>query len=140
VEVRDLETVLWNLSKEFGIDSMLVREWLETGCRLDIDITLRKQSGRIEEVNFKLEDQEFVVSGIRIRRILADRTGKLLPSNFFFMNESTGNWEKFYIIGAGAGHGKGMCQWGAIGLALKGNSYRNILGFYYPNLKMVKFY
>jgi stage II sporulation protein D len=140
VEVRDLETVLWNLSHEFGFDSLLVREWLETGCRMDINVTLRKQSGRIEEVNFKIEDKEFIATGIRIRRIFADRTGKLLPSNFFFINESPGNWEKFYIIGAGAGHGRGMCQWGAIGLALKGNSYRNILGFYYPNLKMVKFY
>lgn len=140
VEVRSLETILWNLRKEFDFDSLTVMEWLETGCRLDIEITKRKPSGRVEEMNFKIEDNNFIARGFAIRRVLADQTGKLLPSNFFFTNESPGNWEKFYIIGAGAGHGKGMCQWGAIGLALKGYSHRNILGFYYPNLKMVKFY
>ncbi len=140
VEVRTLETILWNLQKEFRLDSLLVRDWLETGCKLDIQIAKRRQSGRIEEMVMRVEDQLFPVSGFRIRRVLADQTGKVLPSNFFFFTESPGSWEKLYLIGAGAGHGEGMCQWGAIGLALKGNSYKSILGFYYPNLSMVKFY
>lgn len=140
VEVRSLETILWNLRKEFDFDSLTVLEWLANGCRIDIEITKRKSSGRIDEMNFKIEDKTFIARGFAIRRVLADQTGKLMPSNFFFTNESPGNWEKLYIIGAGAGHGKGMCQWGAIGLALKGYSHRNILGFYYPSLQMVKFY
>lgn len=140
VETRTLETILWNLQKEFRLDSLLVRDWLETGCKLDIDIAKRRQSGRIEEMVIRVEEQVFPLSGFRIRRVLADQTGKVLPSNFFFFTESPGSWEKLYLIGAGAGHGEGMCQWGAIGLALKGNSYKGILGFYYPNLSMVKFY
>lgn len=140
VEVRTLETILWNLQKEFGLDSLLVLDWLETGCKLDIQIAKRRQSGRIEEMIMRVEDQLFPLSGFRIRRVLADQTGKVLPSNFFFFTESPGSWEKLYLIGAGAGHGEGMCQWGAIGLALKGTKYKNILGFYYPNLSIMKFY
>lgn len=140
VEVRSLENILWNISKEFHVDSLLVLDWLEKGCRLDIEITQRRQSGRVEKMNFRIENYNFPVEGFMIRKIFADQTGKLLPSNFFFFNESPENRENFYIIGAGAGHGKGMCQWGAIGLALKGYTHQNILGYYYPDLGMVKFY
>jgi SpoIID/LytB domain protein len=46
----------------------------------------------------------------------------------------------FHIIGAGFGHGRGMCQWGAIGLALRGKTYQEILNFYYPEPQLKKFY
>jgi stage II sporulation protein D len=34
--------------------------------------------------------------------------------------------------GRGYGHGVGMCQWGAKGMAERGFTARQILGFYYP--------
>ena len=37
------------------------------------------------------------------------------------------------IRGHGYGHGHGMSQYGAEGAALKGKSYRQIIGFYYPH-------
>lgn len=36
----------------------------------------------------------------------------------------------------GAGHGVGMCQWGAAGLARAGKSYREILGYYLPGTEI----
>jgi stage II sporulation protein D len=36
------------------------------------------------------------------------------------------------FIGAGSGHGVGLCQWGARRQAEKGRSYEKILGFYFP--------
>jgi stage II sporulation protein D len=39
--------------------------------------------------------------------------------------------------GRGAGHGVGLCQWGAKGMAEEGKSYRDILGFYYPGAEIV---
>jgi stage II sporulation protein D len=36
------------------------------------------------------------------------------------------------IEGGGLGHGVGLCQWGARGLALQGASYRDILRSYFP--------
>jgi len=35
------------------------------------------------------------------------------------------------LRGAGFGHGVGMCQWGARGMARQGKSYGQILGHYY---------
>lgn len=40
--------------------------------------------------------------------------------------------------GAGYGHGVGMCQYGAKGMAEKGHSHQRILGFYYPDAKLRK--
>lgn len=44
------------------------------------------------------------------------------------------------IEGAGFGHGVGMCQWGARGLALEGKSYRDILGHYYRGVRVQRIY
>ena len=56
------------------------------------------------------------------------------------MKFSPSNPDKFFIIGAGAGHGRGMSQWGAIGMALRGVTLEEILNFYYPGLTVKKFY
>jgi len=40
------------------------------------------------------------------------------------------------FTGRGYGHGVGLCQEGAISMALKGFSYRQIIGFYYPGVKI----
>jgi stage II sporulation protein D len=44
----------------------------------------------------------------------------------------------FLVSGRGWGHGIGMSQWGAEGLALHGWSYRGILGHYYPGTTLVR--
>ena len=140
VEFRKVETVLWNLSREFEIDSTQVNSWIESGFELDLNISQRKASGRVAEMVVGVQGAEYRVDGLRIRQILADESGKPLPSNFFFLNKSPANPEKFYIFGAGAGHGSGMCQWGAIGMSMKGYKYNNILGLYYPQLATQKMY
>lgn len=45
----------------------------------------------------------------------------------------------FLFKGRGWGHGVGMCQEGAKGMALKGAGYAKILKFYYPGTKLKKF-
>ncbi len=44
--------------------------------------------------------------------------------------------QTFTFYGAGWGHGVGMSQWGAYGLALQGWSYQRILGFYYRGTQL----
>ena len=48
--------------------------------------------------------------------------------------------EKFKFIGAGWGHGVGLCQIGALGMALNGYSAEDILQHYYKNTKIEKIY
>ncbi|WP_297854551.1 SpoIID/LytB domain-containing protein [Meiothermus sp.] len=45
-------------------------------------------------------------------------------------------WE---VFGQGSGHGVGLSQWGARGLALQGWDYRQILGYYYPGTFLSSF-
>jgi len=59
----------------------------------------------------------------------------LIRSTLFAM-EWMGSRIKFY--GRGWGHGVGMCQWGAKGMAERGANYRQILQYYYPGTKVVK--
>ena len=42
------------------------------------------------------------------------------------------NGDAFTFIGRGLGHGVGLCQWGARGMALQGKTYREILQHYFP--------
>jgi stage II sporulation protein D len=42
----------------------------------------------------------------------------------------------FAITGHGYGHGVGMGQWGAYGMAKAGSTYDKILGFYYPGTQL----
>jgi len=37
-----------------------------------------------------------------------------------------------YFEGYGWGHGVGLCQWGAKGMAEEGYTYQEILRYYYP--------
>ncbi|GGN97516.1 SpoIID/LytB domain-containing protein [Saccharibacillus kuerlensis] len=44
----------------------------------------------------------------------------------------------FFFVGRGNGHGLGLSQWGAKGLADEGASYKDILLHYYNNVELVK--
>ncbi len=44
----------------------------------------------------------------------------------------------FHINGRGFGHGLGMSQWGAYGLAARGANYQQILGHYYQGTTLAK--
>lgn len=44
----------------------------------------------------------------------------------------------FLFSGKGWGHGVGMCQWGACGMAKRGSSYTQILEHYYPKCRIEK--
>jgi stage II sporulation protein D len=47
--------------------------------------------------------------------------------------------DKFrFYAGRGYGHGVGMCQCGAQGMARSGKSYEAILGYYYPGSKIIR--
>src|SRR5690606_13040254 len=53
-----------------------------------------------------------------------------LKSTFFEIRESG---DEIRVHGVGAGHGVGMCQWGAKHLAERGMGFLNILRHYYPS-------
>jgi stage II sporulation protein D len=65
------------------------------------------------------------------------RFGIGLKSTLFDLKTSR---SKVTITGRGWGHGKGMCQEGAIEMARRGNDYRRILTHYYSSVLISRLY
>lgn len=74
------------------------------------------------------------VSGEDLRRIIGYST---LKSTMFEVGKDNG---VFVFKGRGAGHGVGLSQWGAKGMAENGYSYKEILKHYYPGTDLSKAY
>ena len=60
---------------------------------------------------------------------------KRIKSMFF---EASKKGHSLHFTGRGWGHGVGMCQYGARGMAMKGIGYRNILSYYYKDVRIEK--
>ncbi len=64
---------------------------------------------------------------------------EVLPSAFACLEETRdkkGRLKKVTIMGGGSGHGVGMSQYGANGMAKQGSNYREILEHYYPGVEV----
>ena len=74
-----------------------------------------------------------------MRPWLSDMEGSAtLPSAFIAVEKRTGEdgTISFHIYGGGYGHGVGMSQNGAQGMAKAGKSYEQILGFFYEGTEL----
>ena len=65
------------------------------------------------------------------------RQFQMLASGMFVISREGSDW---VFTGGGWGHGSGMCQTGAIGRAQSGQSYRQILGWYYSGATPERIY
>jgi stage II sporulation protein D len=103
---------------------------------VDVRIDGRTASGRVRRLNIVTSTGTFAVEADRIRRVimLDVQKGRILPSTLFDVEvvASGGRAGRVSFIGGGNGHGVGMCQHGAIGMARQGYTYHMILGHYYP--------
>jgi len=68
-------------------------------------------------------------------RLAIDPTGRKLRSAICQIAKRGDKWE--FSSGRGWGHGVGMCQCGAEGMARKGKNAKQILSYYYPNSKIL---
>lgn len=99
----------------------------------EIEVESRFESDRINELKITYSqngsEKEVSIFGNNIRSIIRNNTNGLLKSNNF---EITQDGDEFTIKGKGFGHGVGLCQWGAIGMAKTGSKYEQILEHYFP--------
>ena len=103
----------------------------EHGYRLglikEIKVSERDPSGRVRKVQLvSRDDQVKMISGKEFRNIIGPNEFK---SNFY---DVVMRGYFFDLAGKGWGHGVGMCQWGAYGMALERYKYKDILQYYYP--------
>ena len=106
----------------------------------------RGPSGRIIKLEIKgviknnLDFSIFINSEYEIRRILHPEflysSAFIVETNFSYNNDVN----QFTLKGAGWGHGVGLCQIGALGMALDGKKTKEILRHYYQSSKMENIY
>lgn len=89
-------------------------------------ILSRNRSGRVEQLLVGGK----IFNGTDVRSKLGLRS-----TNFTFEISASGQSVTFHTYGYG--HGVGMSQYGADGMAREGYSYMDILNFYYPGTKVV---
>jgi SpoIID/LytB domain protein len=94
------------------------------------------KSKRVTLLEVTVDSDTFAFKGLDIRKVLKPGD-KLLWSNYFTIDITE---DSILIDGKGAGHGCGMCQWGAIGMARKGYRYDEILRHYYRGTHVTKVY
>lgn len=118
----------------------------ETVARIkDVKIAKRSTSGRVRELRIKTERGGFRLKKDKIRWVIrkAEDPEAILPSTLFdlrLIKNAEGEIDSIIFEGKGNGHGVGMCQTGAIGMAREGYTYRQILKHYYPHTEITKVY
>lgn len=120
------------------------------GC--EIQVEEREKSGVVTCISYKKGNEKRTVSTEHaIRADLGKYVIKLkdinekdidmdiLPSAWFAI-EKTSNDKKYILYGGGYGHGIGMCQYGANGMAEKGMTYDAILKYYFNGISINNLY
>ena len=113
--LKDSDLKKLNLSDVFGVnlDSM------NTSNRVN-NISFSTSKG---DITMKAKDFRQKIGNTRIKSTLFD----IACDN-----------NKIVVKGKGYGHGVGMSQYGAVEMAKKGNTYNDIIGFYFPGTNIEK--
>lgn len=116
----ELKTALKRIGRKGGVP-----------VKLSVEETM--PSGRVKTVLVKTDDSEkYTITGEDLRKAIGQT---IIKSTLFEIDRSGG---KFFFTGRGYGHGVGMSQWGAKGMAEDGYSYKEILYHYYPGTDLAR--
>lgn len=99
----------------------------------DVVITQRSAAGRAIEIRVVTDVSEVTLKRFDLRQALE------LPEMLFSVARARGSEgeAEFVFLGRGWGHGVGLCQNGAYGMALGGATYDAILRHYYTGIEIV---
>jgi stage II sporulation protein D len=112
-----------------------VERYGTVGRVLDVVPKRTGVSGRVVELNVVGSDGELPLRGLKIR------WGLGLRENLFVVDRErrkNGDVERFVFTGKGWGHGVGLCQVGAFGMAASGATFEQILQHYYSGITLHK--
>lgn len=119
---KDAAALAQAAARQRPIGDLLALEPLEYGV-----------SGRIVRLRLVGSEGSLEVRGLGVRRLLG------LSDNLFFAEprrDPSGRLTGFWFTGRGWGHGLGLCQAGAYGMAAAGADYREILTHYYAGVEI----
>jgi stage II sporulation protein D len=136
---RDARLYRWTaeVSKrdaQADLEPLLRREGRQPGALKSVSLVRPPGQGSdsLPEFDLRAERQTVRVTGAELRQALSAR-GLFSPR--FTIEDKGQTW---LISGRGHGHGVGLCQWGARGLALSGKDCGQILEYYYSGAKVTK--
>jgi stage II sporulation protein D len=129
---------LWNTNlTASAVQSRLSRYVRGMGTLLDMRVTKTGVSRRAIEIEMITSNGVFKLNRGKIRSALK------LREQLFVVNkkyDANGRVTSYNFTGRGWGHGIGMCQYGAYGLAKMGVKYDKILKHYYSGIDLQKAY
>ena len=129
--------VFWNKTvSASAVQSRLSRYVRGIGTLYDVNVKKVGYSRRPIELEILGSNGTKTLKGGKIRSALR------LPEQLFVMNKQySGNTVSSYTFtGRGWGHGVGMCQYGAFGLAKMGVKADDIIKHYYTGVDVTKAY
>ena len=115
-----------------------LKKFLSRSGSKDRALRLTSHTPSAGKLKIYLGDQVFTFKKALLRRYFGR---EVFPSNTFALK-----WQRkkkgptILLEGLGNGHGVGLCQLGALDLALQGWNYKKILGHYFPNFKLTRAY
>jgi len=117
------------------IQSALNLHGYKVGSIKDISIVDRDRSERIDHLKITQKNgAELIIKGKDFRDLMGPN---VVMSNNFDIDQ-----KGYYVDlnGKGWGHGVGMCQWGALGMARQQFTYKQILAYYYPQSVLMNYH
>jgi len=125
----------WRYSISFG---NLAHRLITNGYLLSkvygFKIMKRSRTHRVMIARITTDHGKIDLDGARLRKIMG--YVKLRSTLFWIRIKG----KEILFHGRGFGHGVGMCQWGAYNMAKKGYNYKQIIHFYYTDVKIKKLY
>lgn len=119
------------------VQARLARAARGIGQILDLRVVSRGSSHRATDLEIVGSNGTAHVRGGRIRSALGLREQLFVIDREY---DDSGRVKSFVFSGRGWGHGVGMCQVGAYGLAKQGWSYEQILKAYYTGIELARMY
>ena len=112
---------------------------------LNLEILKKSPGGRVSLLEIKTNRMVIRVEKDNIRWVMRRKANPhpILPSTLFdihLQRNPSGELKEILLKGKGNGHGVGICQTGALGRARAGQSYQEILSYFYQGTKIVKLY
>lgn len=136
----------WNYSWTMAQMSCVVSDFANknVGNVTAINVLARSStSGRVTQIEFVTDAGTFTQTGTAIRSAMpyinSSGVPTMLPSTLFVverLTSSSGALTGYRVYGGGNGHGAGLAQTGAVGMARAGATYQQILQKYYTGVTL----
>lgn len=124
----------WSVRVDWNTLNKAVRAQVPSGRIRQVHKGKTMRCGRLKHVQL-VGRQTSQMPTTRLRQLLGYNR---LPSTWITDIRNTATHVIF--TGQGHGHGVGMCQWGALGMATAGHTAQQILQHYYPGTQLQRWY